>query len=123
MADQMVLKKRLSTFMGPKGNLSGVSDELLIDILRAWESWTRPSKEFYQSLGINKQQLSRVIGKGKMLSKSGRFPESEFKEIKLEAVPSSNLGPCQGAEVVWSDGKLIRFSDANLLLDFLKKAA
>jgi len=52
--DSVVLKKRLSTFRSKTGQLRGISDDLVVDLLRAWESWSGSSKEFYQSLGISK---------------------------------------------------------------------
>lgn len=115
--DFIVLKKRLSTFKNENGRLSKVSDELIMDLLRAWESWTGSSKEFYQNLGLNKQQLAIFIKKGKKLNKSGIFPVEEFKEIKInsESGQIMELGPCLGVKLVWSNGKVIRFSQVDLL--------
>jgi vacuolar-type H+-ATPase subunit D/Vma8 len=123
--DFIVLKKRLSTFKNENGRLSKVSDELIMDLLRAWESWTGSSKEFYQNLGLNKQQLAIFIKKAKKLNKSGIFPVEEFKEIKINSETGQimELGPCSGVEIVWNNGKVIRFSQVDLLVDFLKKAA
>lgn len=123
--DFIVLKKRLSTFKNENGRLSKVSDELIMDLLRAWESWTGSSKEFYQSLGLNKQQLAIFIKKAKKLNKSGIFPVEEFKEIKINSETGQimELGPCSGVELIWNNGKVIRFSQVDLLVDFLKKAA
>ena len=49
-----ILKKRLSTFKNDKGAIRGVSDELIMDILKTWEQWTGSAKSFYQSLGLKK---------------------------------------------------------------------
>ena len=41
-----VLKKKLSTFRGEGGRIRGVSDDLLLEILSAWEQWTGAAKHF-----------------------------------------------------------------------------
>lgn len=119
--DNVVLKKRLSCFRTDKGTLTKISDDLLVDILRAWESWTGSSKEFYQSLGMTKQQLANVIKKGKRLSKKGNYGSGEFKELKLESLVGAPSG--MPIEVSWEKGKVIRFSQVEVLVDFLKKVA
>jgi len=32
-------------------------------------------------------------------------------------------GPCQGVELLWDNGKLIRFPQVEYLIEFLKKVA
>jgi len=122
--DNTILKKRLSTYRNERGALRNVSDELLIEILRAWESWPGDSKDFYTSIGVSWKQMAKLMGKAKKLHREGRFPESEFKEVKIvggnSELPS---GPCQGIELMWEAGKLIRFSQVEQLVDFLKKVA
>jgi len=121
--DNTILKKRLSTFKTEKGILKNVSDELLGDILRAWECWPGVSKDFYTSMGVTFKQMAKLMGKAKRLHREGRFPESEFKEIKVEGQSVSPLGgPC-GIELSWEQGKVIRFSQVEQLVDFLKKVA
>jgi len=121
--DNTILKKRLNTFMTEKGILKNVSDELLIDILRAWEAWPGTSKDFYVSLGVSWKQMAKLMGKAKRLHREGRFPESEFKEVKL--VPDAPVLSSCGCtiELAWDKGKVIRFSEVDQLVDFLKKAA
>jgi len=121
--DNIVLKKRLSSYRTEGGRLSKVGDDVLIDLLRAWESWTGTSKEFYRSLGLSKQQLAIMIRKGKKLLKSGSLAGSEFKEIKLDAMIGGQSGMVGPIEVSWEGGKVIRFSQVDQLVDFLKKAA
>ena len=125
--DNTTLKRKLSTYVSDKGYLKNVSDEVLYEVLLAWENWTGSSKEFYRSLGFSQTQMASVIGKAKKLKREGYFGNSEFKEIKVEGmVPDAAvgaLGPCPAAEVLWSNGKVIRFSGVDLLLDFLKKAS
>ena len=121
--ENMVLKKRLNTFMTEKGILKNVSDELLIDILRAWEAWPGNSKDFYTSLGVSWKQMAKLMGKAKKLHREGRFPESEFKEVKL--ISDSPMVSACGCtiELALDTGKVIRFSAVDQLVDFLKKAA
>lgn len=121
--DSIVLKKRLSSYRTDEGRLIKVGDEVLIDILRAWESWTGTSKEFYQSLGLSKQQLAIMIKKGKKLSKSRIFAGGEFKEIKLDSLVSGASTIVGAIELMWDQGKVIRFSQVDQLIDFLKKVA
>lgn len=66
--------------------------------------------------------MAGIIGRAKKLRREGHFPVEEFKEIKLES-PDVASGPCQGIELNWAVGKVIRFPDVDLLVDFLKKAA
>jgi len=41
--DTITLKKKLSTYLSSKGNLRNVSDEVLYEVLLAWENWTGPT--------------------------------------------------------------------------------
>lgn len=123
--DLEILKKRLSSYRTPKGRLTRVPDELLVDILLAWEQWTGPASGFYGALGADHRKMAGLIGRAKKLKREGFFPEESFKEIKVEAEAMSPRAalPCQGIEIVWADDKLIRFSEVELLIDFLKKVA
>lgn len=116
-----VLKKKISTYRTEGGHLTKVSDELTLEILHAWEQWTGPSKGFYAAIGVNQRKLAKIIGKGKKLKREGHFPVEEFKEIKVSE--SGAASPCQGIELVWDTGKLIRFQQVEFLIDFLKKVA
>jgi hypothetical protein len=100
-----------------------VSDDLLVDVLRAWESWTGQGNDFAKEIGVNRHQFGIFIKKGRKLVKSGKFSEGDFKEIKFDSIV-----PCSGAmagsiEVSWESGKVIRFSQVEQLVDFLKKVA
>lgn len=119
-----VLKKRISSYRTPKGRLTSVPDELLVDILRAWEQWTGPASGFYSALGVDFRKMAGLIGRAKKLKREGGFPEEAFKEIKLDQAQGVlPTGPCQGIEIVWDQGRLIRFPQVESLLDFLKKVA
>jgi hypothetical protein len=123
--DNAIIKKRLSTFKSSKGSLTRVSDDVLADVIRAWEQWTGKSTDLARELGVDKYQLVFLIKKAKQLKREGTFPEDGFKEIKVEgsAISGFTGGPCQGIEIAWDNGKLIRFSQVELLVDFLKKVA
>jgi len=124
--DHVVLKKKLSTYLSEKGYLRNVSEEVLYEVILAWENWTGRPAEFYRSLGFTAKQMASLIGKAKKLKREGYYGEGEFKQIKVEGqVPSPALktDPCSGIEITWNDGKVIRFAQVDLLIDFLKKAS
>ena len=122
--DHAVLKKRLSSFKSAKGSLTRVSDDVLADVIKVWEQWSGKSTDLGRELGIDKYQLVFLIKKAKQLKREGGFPEDSFKEIKVEVpglVPVVS-SPC-GIELSWENGKLIRFSQVEQLVDFLMKVA
>jgi hypothetical protein len=117
--DLSILKKRLSTFRSSKGTIRAVSDEVLVDMLRAWETWPGTSKEFYQSMGASKTQMAVLMGKAKKIQRS--YPVEEFKEIRVDGVSPGAAGMF-GMEVLWEGGRVIRFSKVEQVLEFLQKA-
>lgn len=122
--DLEILKKRLSSYRTPKGRITRVPDELLVDLLVAWEQWTGPAAGFYSALGADHRKMAGLIGRAKKLKREGFFPEEAFKEIKVsDPLTTPTGGPCQGIEIVWDNGKLIRFQQVEYLIDFLKKVA
>jgi hypothetical protein len=124
--DLEILKRKISTFRGDGGRVRKVSDDLLMEILLAWEQWTGPASGFYKALGVSQKGISSLIGKAKKLKREGHFPPEEFKEIKIagggEGAPG-DIAPCAGIELAWPGGKLIRFQQVDQLVDFLKKSA
>ena len=123
--DLEILKKKLSSFKTEGGHLKNVSDEISLEVLHAWEQWKGPAKGFSSAIGANKYALGNVIKRAKALKRDGLAGDG-FKEIKVaDGVASStgNLSPCQGIEMCIEGGKLIRFSQVDQLIDFLKKAA
>ena len=121
--DNSVLKKRLSTFRTDGGRLTKVGDDVVLELLRGWEQWTGKAKEFRQDIGLSKQQLATLIGKGKRLSKNGIQINGEFRELKLDSLVNGSVPSGSPVELVWEQGKVIRFSQVELLIEFLKKAA
>ena len=126
--DLTILKKKISSYRTEKGSLTKVPDELALEILHSWEQWNGPANGFYQAIGItNPKKLAGLIGHAKKLKREG-YGVSDFKEIQLDGtsgLPNNvvSFSPCNGAELIWSDGRVIRFSQVDLLLEFLKKAA
>lgn len=121
--DNVTLRKKLSTYESEKGQLRNVSDEVLCEVLTAWENWTGSLKEFYSTLGFSAKQMAILIGKAKKLKREGHFGESNFKQIKITGQDPETPNPCGVAEIVWTGGKIIRFAQVEHLLDFLKKVA
>lgn len=117
-----VLKKKLSTFRTDKGRLTKVSDDLLVEILVAWEQWTGPAKGFYSALGADHRKMASLIGRAKRLKREGFFPEESFKEIKIsDFVSQGPTSTLQGGiiELALDQSKLIRFSGVPQLIEFL----
>ena len=44
-----------------KGVLRKVADDVVIEVLRAWESWPGSAAELYRELGLSKMQLVTMI--------------------------------------------------------------
>lgn len=116
-----VLKKKISSYRGEGGRVRNVSDDLLLEILSAWEQWAGPTKGFYTALGVSQKGISSIIGKAKKLKREG-FPAGDFKEIKI-VEGSGGLTGCNVIEMSWENGRLIRFGQVDQLVEFLKKVA
>ena len=125
--DLEILKKKISTFRGSGGRVKITDDSLLMEILSSWEQWTGLSKDFYRAIGVSQTGMASIIGRAKKLRREGHFPAEDFKEIKVSDSPSNLVslasGPCLGVEILWDNGKLIRFQQVEQLIDFLKKVA
>lgn len=121
--ENSILSKKLSTFRTPKGKLTRVSEDVLIEVLQAWEQWPGTSTDMAKDLGLTMRQLVVLVEKAKKLLREGGYSMSDFKEVKVaESISTSSAAPC-GIEVAWAEGKLIRFSAVDQLVDFLKKVA
>jgi hypothetical protein len=119
--DLEVLKKKISTFRGEGGRVRITDGNLLMEILTAWEQWTGPSNEFYRAIGVSQTGMASIIGRAKKLRREGHFPAEDFKEVRV--AEASTPGPCQGIEMAWDNGRLLRFSQVDQLIDFLKKVS
>ena len=122
--DNSILKKKLQTFKSTKGSLTGLSDDLIVETLRVWEGWPGKTRELCQELGLKPTQMGFIVRKAKRLIKSGRFEESDFKELNVAAPESSLPVGCPEAIVLnWDSGKVIQFPKVEQLVDFLKKVS
>lgn len=123
--DNSIVRKRLQTYKSSEGRLRSVSDEVIIDVLRAWENWSGSTADLYRELDLTKMQMATLIKKAKKLVKNGLVTESEFHEVSGEGAESPPLsGSSSGAiEVSWQNGKVIRFNAVDQLVDFLNKVA
>lgn len=121
--DNGVLRKRLNTYKsGKRGELRNVGDEVVMEVLRAWENWPGTSADLYRDLGLSKMQLVTMIQKAKRLVKSGVVPEPEFKEVKVDS-GSSDKSCTDVISLKWDKDKVIRFRQVDQLVDFLKKVS
>jgi len=119
--DLEILKKKISSYRSDGGLVRGVSDEVLLQMLEAWEQWVGSAKDFARAIGLNRKSIPKLIGKAKKLKREG-FPGGDFKEIRVEGAANSG-GPCTGIEMSWDHGKIIRFPQVEQLIEFLKKVA
>jgi hypothetical protein len=123
--DLTVLSKKISSYRTNSGKITNLPNELLAEILHAWEQWSGPAQGFYKALGVDYRKFGSIMGKAKQLKRDGAFDGLNFTEITLDQETGQvmELPPCSGVELVWEGGRIIRFSRVEMLLDFLKKAA
>lgn len=122
--DLTVLSKKISSYRTPKGRITNLPNELLAEILHAWEQWPGTPSAFYKQLGVDFRKMGSMMGKAKQLKREGAFDGLNFTEVLVEGIETHAppaVGGC-GIELVW-DNKIIRFGSSELLMDFLKKAA
>jgi len=124
--DLEILNKKVSTYRDNAGRVRQVNDELLLEILDAWEQWTGPASGFYTALGVSAKGIASILKKAKKLKREG-FPVGggDFKEIQIAGpgTAASPSTPCTGIELGLTDGRVIRFPQVDQLVEFLKKAA
>ncbi len=120
--DLEVLKKKLSTYKNARGQVRGVNDDLLLELLAGWEHWTGSAKEFCRSVGIGPKGMASMIGKAKRLRREGHC--IPFEEIKVEGITDvASPTPITCDIEVQDKNKVIRFRKVDLLVEYLKKAA
>ena len=119
--DLSVLKKKISTFRSEGGKLRNVSDDVLGEIISAWENWTGTSRDFYRAIGVDHRKAASMLGKAKRLKRDGAFFQGEFAELKIDhPVESASITSCTGIEIVWDNKHVIRFQQVYQLIDFLR---
>lgn len=125
--DLAILKKKISSYRTPKGRITNLPDELLAEILHAWEQWTGVGSGFYSAIGADHRKMASLIGRAKKLKREGAFDGLDFTEVIIEdnqqaPVSTGSLVTGCGIELIWKNN-IIRFGSSELLVDFLKKAA
>lgn len=124
--DIQALKKKLSVYRDADGCFKNLSNEILYELLVGWENWEGSPASFYSGLGTNFKQMAGVIGKAKRYKREGKFGSADFKEVVVEGSNSNataRTDGCQVIEFVWPDGRMVRFSEVDKLLDFIKRSA
>jgi len=122
--DLTILKKKISSYRTPKGRITSLPDELLGEILHAWEQWTGAPSSFYKFLDVDYRKMGSLMGRAKRLKREGAFDGIDFTEVKVidnvtETV--SLTGGVIGIEVIWKNKYPIRFSRIDDLFQFLNK--
>lgn len=122
--DLTVLSRKISSYRTPKGRITKLPNELLGEILHAWEQWSGSPAGFYAQLGVDYRKMGSMMGKAKQLKRDGAFDGLNFTEVVVEgsSTPLTVSSTGCGIELVW-DNKIIRFGTPDLLMEFLKKAA
>ena len=125
--EHSTLKKKLSTYVSDSGRLRNVSEELLCEILNAWEEWSGTAKDFYKSIGFTQRQMAKLIGKAKKLKREGHFGNEYFKEVHVEGFEEVSLTEGQKfsysmIELDRGNSGIIRFPHVSQLLEFIEKA-
>lgn len=123
--DLTVLSRKISSYRTPKGRITKLPNELLGEILHAWEQWSGSPASFYSQLGVDYRKMGSMMGKAKKLKRDGAFDGLSFTEVVIEDISASKPSTigCSEIELVWDNNKIIRFKTPELQVEFLKKAA
>lgn len=117
-----VLKKRLSAFKGDGGRIRNVSNDMLLEVLSAWELWPGTARDFYKGIGSSKEGIASILGKAKRLKREGAA--MPFQEISVTGVNgTTDPLPLMCDIEVQDNNKIIRFRKVDLLIEYLKKAS
>jgi hypothetical protein len=117
-----ILKKKLGSYRSREGKLRKVPGELLIGVLRAWEAFTGPMSAFSVEVGLRPSQLGPLIHRARVYARNTVQGTEDFTEVQVAdsgSLPSSD----SVIELIWDNGKVIRFRRADELVDFLRKVA
>jgi len=117
-----ILKKKLSAFKGEGGRVRNVNDDLLLEVLSAWEHWSGSAKDFYRGIGCSQNGMASMIGKAKRLKREGHA--TPFQEVKIEGITDTDHPSYIPCDIeLYEKNKIIRFRKVDLLVEYLKKAA
>lgn len=106
--DLTMLSKKISSYRTPKGRVTKLPNEILGEILQAWEQWPGTASDFYKALGSHQKKMAKLMGKAKQLKRDGAFDGLNFTEIIVEGATSAitaskTLGDCSGIELIWDN--------------------
>lgn len=82
--DLTVLSRKISFYRSPIGRITNLPNELLGEILHAWEQWTGSGDGFYKAIGADRRKMAKLMGKAKQLKRDGTFDGLNFTEIVLD---------------------------------------
>lgn len=120
--DLAILKKKISSYRTPKGRITNLPDDLLGEILFAWEQWTGPGSGFYSAIGADHRKMASLIGRAKKLKREGAFNSNDFAEVKVINHGVESVSLIQGGiELLWKGQHIIKFSQVGDLILFLEK--
>jgi hypothetical protein len=85
--DIEVLKKKISTYKSSSGRVGKLSDDLLYEVLTAWENWSGSRLSFYSAIGVSQKGFASILGKAKKLSEKVISRQRSSKRFKLMVLP------------------------------------
>ena len=92
--DLTVLSRKISSYRTPAGKITNLPNELLGEILAAWEQWSGAPSAFYSQLGVSYRKMGKLMGKAKELKRSGAFDGLNFTEVIVEGVTDATTSSC-----------------------------
>jgi hypothetical protein len=117
-----IIKRKLSSFRGEGGRVRKVSDELLLEVLSAWEQWTGTASSFYNGIGCSSKGIASILKKAKRLKREGH--SAPFQEVQIAGITNTDIPTPLICDIeVQDNNKIIRFRKVDLLVEYLKKAA
>jgi hypothetical protein len=72
--DIEVLKKKISTYKSSSGRVGKLSDDLLYEVLTAWENWSGSRLSFYSAIGVSQKGFRLYSWQSKEAQERGSFP-------------------------------------------------
>lgn len=120
--DFEIMKKKMDAYRTQKGSFKNVKGDLLVELLRMWESHTGSSADMAKKLGMKRNQLGRLVSAARKVAVNSDVADATFHELRTQEAPEP-APAAVGIEVTWGEGKYIRFPSVDTLMDFLKKAS
>jgi hypothetical protein len=120
----MILKKKIDGYRTSSGSIKNVSAELLLELRQAWEHHTGSPEQFRSEIGVKMGTLRNLLKESKKLNHV--LASADAVGLVPLDQPRLEEGSLAGTaiEVTIVDGaKVIRFSNVDLLVDFMKKSA